>query len=215
MCCVSPPGYTWQCGLKNTGINLQTLQDKDLILTLENNTRGGISIVMSDRYVKSDDNKKILYVDAKNLFGHSMSQPLLYDEIKLDRNVKLEEFLTSLDYSDIGYFIEVVLTYSDNIKEKTKTFSFAPVKKKIDPDNFGDFMKKNKPETYNQTKELICDWSDKRNYLIHYRLLKFHVRHGMLIDKVHAVISFKQCKWLEKYLNFNTQKRNQAVNDFE
>ena len=31
--CVSLPGFTWQCGLKYTGINLQTLQDKDLILT--------------------------------------------------------------------------------------------------------------------------------------------------------------------------------------
>ena len=27
--CVSLPGYTWQCGLKYTGIILQTLQDKD------------------------------------------------------------------------------------------------------------------------------------------------------------------------------------------
>ena len=30
--CVSLPGYTWQCGFKYTGINLQTLQDKDMIL---------------------------------------------------------------------------------------------------------------------------------------------------------------------------------------
>ena len=50
--CVSLPGYTWECGLKYPGINLQTLQDKDLILTLENNIRGGISSVMDDRYVK-------------------------------------------------------------------------------------------------------------------------------------------------------------------
>ena len=27
--CVSLPGYTWQCGFKYTGINLQTLQDKN------------------------------------------------------------------------------------------------------------------------------------------------------------------------------------------
>ena len=81
--CVSSPGYTWQCGLKYTGINLQTLQDEDLILLLENNTIGRNSSVMSDRYVQSDDNKKILYIDANSLYGHSMSQPLLYDEIKL------------------------------------------------------------------------------------------------------------------------------------
>ena len=56
--CVSLPGYTWQCGLKFTGITLQTLQDKDLNLALENNIRGGISSVMGDRYVKSDENKK-------------------------------------------------------------------------------------------------------------------------------------------------------------
>ena len=30
----SLPGYTWQCGLKYTGINLQTLQDKDMILVI-------------------------------------------------------------------------------------------------------------------------------------------------------------------------------------
>ena len=70
--CVSLPGCTWLCGLKYTGINLQTLQDKDLFLTLENNIRGGISSVMGDRYVKSDELKKIIYIDAINLFGHSM-----------------------------------------------------------------------------------------------------------------------------------------------
>ena len=56
--CASLPGYTWQCGLKFTGINLQTLQDKDLILTLESNKRGVVSSVMSNRFVKSDDKKR-------------------------------------------------------------------------------------------------------------------------------------------------------------
>ena len=55
--CVSSPGYTWQCGLEYTGINLQTLQDEDLILTLGNYIRGGISFLMGDRYVKSDGKK--------------------------------------------------------------------------------------------------------------------------------------------------------------
>ena len=34
--CVNLPDYIWQCGLKYTGKNLQTLQDKDMILLLEN-----------------------------------------------------------------------------------------------------------------------------------------------------------------------------------
>ena len=213
--CVSLPGYIWQCGLKYTGINLQTLQDKDMILLLENKIRGGISSVMGDRYIKSDKIKKILYIDANNLFGHSMSEPLPYDEIKFDNDVELEDILNTPDDSDIGYFVEVDLKYPDSIKEKTKNFKFAPVNKKIDPENFSDYMKEILPDTYTQNKKLICDFSDKKNYLIHYRILKIYIRHGMIVDKVHEIISFKQTKWLEKYISFNTQKRNQAVNDFE
>ena len=81
--CVSLLGYTRQCGLKYPGVNLQTLQDKDMILLSENIFKGGISNVMGDRYVKSDQNKKILYMDATNLYRHSMSQPLPNDEIEM------------------------------------------------------------------------------------------------------------------------------------
>ena len=213
--CVSLPGYTWQCGLKYSGINLQTLQDEGMILLLENNIRGGISSVMGDRYIKSDENKKILYIDANNLYGHSMSQSLPYDEIKFDNNIKLEDILYTPDDSDIGCFIEVDLIYPDNIKEKTKNFPFALMNKKINPHNFNDYMKKIRPDTYIQTKKLICDWCDKKNFLINYRMLKFYIRHGMIVNKVHRIISFRQSRWLEKNINFNTQKRNKAENDFE
>ena len=86
--------------------------------------------------------------------------------------------------------------------------------KKINHDNFNDYMKEIKPDTYVQTSKLICDWSDKKKYLVHYRMLTFYVRHGMIVDKVHEIISFRQSRWLEKYINFNTQKRNQAANEF-
>ena len=128
--CVSLPGYTWQCGMKYTDIKLQTLQDKDMILLLEQTIRGGIRFVMGDRYNKSDE-KKILYVDANNLYGWAMSEYLPYDEIKFDRNVNLEDILNTPDDSVFGYFVEVDLTYPDNIKEKRKNFTFAPVKKKL------------------------------------------------------------------------------------
>ena len=45
--------------------------------------------------------------------------------------------------------------------------------------------------------------------------MKLYVRHGMVVDKIHEKISFKQSYWLENYINFNTQKRYQAVNDVE
>ena len=128
--CVSLPGYTWQPGLKYTGNNSQTLRDKGMILLLENNIRGGNSSVKGDRYVKSDENKMTLYIDIKNLYDHSMSQPLPYDENDIDRNVKVEEFLNTPDDSDFGYFVEVDLRYPNNIKGKTKHFPFDPENEK-------------------------------------------------------------------------------------
>ena len=213
---VSLPGYTWACGLKHTNIKLQTLQDKDMILLLENGIRGGISGVMGDRYIKSDENKKKIYVDANNLYGFAMSQSLPYNDIKFEtENICLEEILNTPDDSDIGYFLEVDLEYPHNIRQKTKHFPFFPENKSISKNDFTPYMQSIMPKNYVTHKKLICNWTDKRKYLIHYRMLKFYIKHGMEIKQVHRVISFKQNKWLEKYIDFNTQKRNQAVNDFE
>ena len=212
--CVSLPGYTYQCALKNTDIKLETLQDKDLILLIENNIRGGISSVRGDRYVKSDENKKILYLDATNLYGHSMSQMLPYDEIKLEKDKSLEEFLKTPDDNETGYFIEVDLRHPDDKKEKTKNVRFCPENKKINPNRYNDYINNKKAKNYTKTKKLICDWTDKKKYLIHYRMLKFHVRHGTIVEKNHEIPSFKRSTWLEKCISFNTQKRNRAENDF-
>ena len=213
--CVSVPNYFYQCALKYTNIKLQTLEDKDMILLIENNICGDKSSVMSDRYVKTDENKKILYIDATNLYGHSMSQMLPYYETKFEKNICLEEILNTPDDNEIGYFIEVDLKYPDNIKEKTKNFPCCPENKKINPNKYHDFMNNIKPKNYTKLEKLICDWSAKKKYLIHYRTLKFYVRHALVIEKIHENISFEQSKWLEKYISFNTQKRNRAKNDFE
>ena len=187
-----------------------------MILLLENGIRGGVSGVMGDRYVKSVKNKNIIYFDATNFYGFGMSQALPYDNIKFEtENVRLEEILNTPDDSDIGYFLEIDLEYPHNIRQKTRYFPFASENKSISKDDFSPYMKSIMPKNYVSHKKLICDWTDKRNYLFHYRMLKFYTRHGMKIKQVHRVISFKQSKWLEKYIDFNTQKRNQTVNDFE
>ena len=81
-----------------------------MIFLIETDIRGGISSVMGDRYVKSDENKKILYMVATNLYGHSMSQMLPYDEIQMwhghpDLYMNwLEQILNTPDNNEIGLF---------------------------------------------------------------------------------------------------------------
>ena len=135
--CVSLPGFTYQCALKYTDIKLQTLQDKDSILLLENNIRGGISSVLGDRYVKSDENKKNLYMAATILYGHSMSQMLPYDKIEMWHGHPylymnwLEEILITPDDNEVGYFLEVDMKYLDNIEKKQRISHFAQRIRKV------------------------------------------------------------------------------------
>ena len=46
-------------------------------------------------------------------------------------------------------------------------------------------------------------------------MLTFYVRHGMIVDKTHEIISFKQSNWLNKYIDFHAKQRATATNDFE
>ena len=64
----SLPGYTWKAGLKLTDMKLDFIKDKELLLLVENNIRGGISSVMGDRHVQSDENKQILYISMQIIY---------------------------------------------------------------------------------------------------------------------------------------------------
>ena len=121
---------------------------------------------------------------------------------------QIQEILNTPDDSDTRYFIVVDLWYPHIKKEKTKKFPFCPQNKNIHKDKYNENMKQIKPKHYKKSKKLICDWTDKKNCLVHYRRLKFFVRLGMVVDKVHEIISFKQSKWLENYKKFFTQKND-------
>ena len=100
-----------------------------MLLVLENNILGGISSVMGDRFVESNENKQILYIDANNLYGWPTSQYLptdtfgkLYfpEEYELEQIVKDLRFIP--DNNTYGFFKECDLECSAEIKEKTENF---------------------------------------------------------------------------------------------
>ena len=80
---------------------------------------------------------------------------------------KLEDIFITSDDSDIGYFVEVDLRYTDEIKEKIKHFPLLQKINYVMKINLCDYMKKIKPDTFTQNKKLICDWTNKMKYLIH------------------------------------------------
>ena len=64
-------------------------------------------------------------------------------------------------------------------------------------------------------EKLVPNLHDKKKYVIHVKALKQALDHGLLLEKIHRVIQFKQSAWMKEYIDFNTRLRTVAKNDFE
>ena len=83
----SLPGLAWKACLKKTNIRLALLSDPDMLLMFERGIRGGITQAvhryasannkyMEFKYDPNQESTYIQYLDANNLHGWAMSQPL-------------------------------------------------------------------------------------------------------------------------------------------
>ena len=67
----------------------------------------------------------------------------------------------------------------------------------------------------NKCPKLACNLNDKENYSVHIVTLKQALNHGLVLKKVHSVISFRRETWLKPYIDLNTELRKNAKNEFE
>ena len=65
------------------------------------------------------------------------------------------------------------------------------------------------------TEKLIPNLNSKKKYVVHYRNLKLYLSLGVKLNKIHKVVTFRQTPWRKQYIDFNTEKRKMAKNDFE
>ena len=66
----------------------------------------------------------------------------------------------------------------------------------------------------NKVEKLVPNLYNKKNYVIHVRVLNQALKHGLIFERVHRMIEFDQSAWLKPYIDFNTQLRTQTKNDF-
>lgn len=194
-------------------------------LFVEKGLRGGIAMI-SKRYAKANNpylndydpgqpSNYLMYLDANNLYGWAMCQPLPTHDFcwlttkereTLDINAILHEGYT-------GFVFEVDLDYPVALHDSHSDYPLAPESFKIEPEMLSSYQKdlltKLGMKEGSCTK-LVPNLFDKKNYVVHYRNLQLYLALGMRLTKIHRVLSFKQSPWLKAYIDFNTSKRKVA-----
>ena len=182
-----------------------------MLLIVEEGIRGGICHAMqryakaNNKYMKDYDRKKkssyIQYLDANNLYGKAMTEKLPVRGFKWVNDISKmnEDFVKDYDKNDNkGYILEVDVVYPNKLQNLHSDLPFLPERMVI-----------------NNTKKLVCNLNDKKNYVVHINLSKQALDHGLKLRKVYRVIEFDQEAWLKEYIDINTELRKKATNDFE
>ena len=208
----SAPGMAWDAALKLTEVQLQLFDNEEMYTFLERSIRGGVSQISKRVAIANNENcqdfdplkpiSHLIYLDANNLYGWAMSQSLpthdfrwlTFEEIaNLDiRNI------SSKDDAEYGYIYEVDLHYPDNLHDLHNDYPLAPERLTIDESMLSNFQQEKFPASQKKTSvKLSPNLRDKTNYVVHYRNLKFYLEQGLIITKIHKVLSFKQSPWLK------------------
>ena len=128
------PGLAWCTSLKHTGIKLELLTNPDMLLMFERGIRVGITQAvrkyasannkyMGDKFNPNEDTTYLQYLDANNLYGWAMSQPLPTGGFKwVDVNPnEISELATR---TDKGYLLEVDVSYPKELHNPHNDFPF-------------------------------------------------------------------------------------------
>ena len=199
-----------------------------MYLFIEKGLRGEISYIFK-RYAKANnknmndyDSKKpskfITYLDMNNLYGWGLSSYLLNGGFKWLQNLDGFDVNSISEKSPIGYILEVDVEYPDEVHELHNDYPLAPEKLAVSSDMLSKYCKKIADEyeiKVGDVKKLIPNLGNKTNYVLHCRNLQQYLALGMKLIKIHRVLKFKQSDWMEKYIDFNIEKRMNAANDFE
>ena len=182
------PGLAWKACLKKTGVRLELLTDPDMLLMFERGIRGGITQVvhrytsannecmgpvgpgscsnpMRDLYDPNKESSYFQYLDANNLYGWAMSQPLPTSKFKWF-NIDPSQIHTLYTSKIKGYLLEVDIRYPTELHDSHHDLPFMCERMKI-----------------NKVEKLVQNLRNKKKYMFFtFQLLIKHLGMGWYLS---------------------------------
>ena len=205
---ITAPALALDAMLKMTEVQLELLTDPYMFLFFERGVRGGVSMItkkyakannryMGDEYDPTKPSVYIPYLDANNLYGWAMSQPLPCSDFAwLSEEETLKK---TTDHSKIQKCtLEVDLEYPPNLHDLHNDYPLAP-----------------ESIVVNKVEKLIPNLNDTQNYVVHHHMLQQCLKRGLILKKIHRGLKYEESTFLKTYIDSNTASRTTAKSDFE
>ena len=152
------PGLAWKACLKKTGIRLELLTNPDMLLMFEHGIRGDITqavhhyAMANNKYMGDkfeEESSYLHYLDANNLYGWTMSQPLPTGGFRWV-SIKPNEIGELAARTNKGYLLEVDVSHPRELHDSHNDLRFMCEHMEI-----------------NGVEKLVPNLHNKRNYVIH------------------------------------------------
>ena len=231
------PGFCWDSMWKltttygeGTTRHLDLLLDSDQGLFIEKRIRGGISMI-SHRFAVANnpevpdyDASKpttwLQYLDANNLYGWAMMQPLPERNFRFLSENERSVFDVNVPRveDEKGYISEVDLEYPAELHKLHNDYPLAPERLVVTKEmisEYGEHLSEKLRVRFSKIEKLVSNFYDKKEYVLRIRNLQLYIFLGMRCTKIHRVLEFTQSRWLAPYIEKNTQLRARATSGFE
>ena len=152
---------------------------------------------MGSEYTPREPTRYLQCLDANNLYGWAMSQPLPTRGFRWV-DVKPDDIGAFVNPSEKGYLLEVDVHYPREIHNYHNDLPFM----------CGCMV-------IGGVEKLVPNLYYKKRYVIHVRALDQALKHGLMLEQIHRAIKFKQSALMKEYIDFSTKLRTAAANDFE
>ena len=232
---ISFPQLAFDCCLKTLSEPVEQIHDPDMVLMIEQNVRGGVSFigerhVRTPNYTKTSDNTNIedkqqnhlFYIDANNLYSVGQSSPMPFGSYEWCTTEEIEQIKTNINNIDIdskeGYILEVDIECPPDKHSDLASLPPLPYHKTLTFDNLSPYsqeilslLKSETEAKKYKAKKLITDVTNKKKYVLHYRMLQMYLKMGLKLKKIHRIIKFEQRRYLKPYIDYCTEQRIKAV----
>ena len=137
-----------------------------------------------------------------NLYGCAMMEALPIGDFKWIEHPKASTQGPNLyvPTKTFNYFYEVDLKYPEKLHDDHNDFPLAP-------EVFTSPGSKH--------PKLVPNFFRHKNYVVSGNNLHYYKSKGVVIEKIHKILKYRQKDWLKPYIELNTKLRAQAKNEFE